>query len=181
MLPGLKQGLGVQEVGGEATPGVPSTAWAEGDHPETEQVRQDVTRLRQVGRVSEAAHLGFVKWQAVFLARGACSRWWRAAPPWRLFRSTPCRAEFCFPYQKAEIKAQERAEPEGTFSLAHSRHPRRPCCQTHQREMRLPPAAASVRKCVCYTGLVSASKPGADSKDSQAMAWFAFFKNVFYR
>ena len=23
------------------------------------------------------------------------SRWWRAAPPWRLFRSTPCRAEFC--------------------------------------------------------------------------------------
>ena len=24
------------------------------------------------------------------------SWWWRAAPPWRLFRSTPCRAKFCF-------------------------------------------------------------------------------------
>ena len=82
------------------------------------------------------------------------SRWWRAAPPWRLFRNTPCRAEFCFPYQKAEIKAQERAEPTGTFSLAHSRHPRRPCCQTHQREMRLPLAAASVRKCVRFYRLV---------------------------
>lgn len=71
-VPGLKQGLGVQEVGAEATPGVPSTAWADGDHPETEQVHQDVTQLSQVGRVSEAAHLGFVKWQMVFLARGAC-------------------------------------------------------------------------------------------------------------
>lgn len=72
MLPGLKPGLGVREVGAEGTPGVPSTAWADGDHPGTEQARQDATRLSQVGSVSEAAHLGLVKCQTVFLARGAC-------------------------------------------------------------------------------------------------------------
>ena len=179
MLRGLKQGLGVQEVGAEATPGVPSTAWADGDHPETEQVHQDVTRLSQVRRVSEAAHLRFVKWQTVFLARGAC--------PGRFLGGggLPLRGDFseihlaglssASPTRKQRSKLRRGQSQQG-HSLLHTAGTLEGLAAKHTSE-----------KCDCHWQLhllesvsVSTGLSGADRKDGRATAWLAFFKNVFY-
>ena len=108
-------------MGAEGTSGMSSTAWTDSDHPETEQVHQDVTWLNQVGSVSKAAYLWFVKWQTVFLARRACHGHFLGGG------GLPLRGDFSEVHlaglssascsQKAETKTQERAELAGTFSL----------------------------------------------------------------
>ena len=129
------------------------SAWADGDRPETKEVHQYVTWLNQVGSVSKAAYPWFVKWQTVFLARRACHGHFLGGG------GLPLRGDFSEVHlagpssasssQKAEIKTQERAELAGTFSLSHRRDPQRPCCQTCQREMWLPPGG-SIRECAYF-------------------------------